>query len=121
MSLDVRKSLSITFIAISNRYKTFFEIFDKMATGGHIKWDDDVNYRTSPRYLEPAAIFDVRNSLSNAFLAISDRYRTFFYGIFLTKPAAILDRTTMAIIELVGDIWSRRPFGMSENHFRSHL
>ena len=41
-----------------------------MAAGGHFGWDDNVNYRTRPRYLEPAAILDVRNSLSIAFLAI---------------------------------------------------
>ena len=30
----------------------FFEFFDKMATGGHFGWDDNVNYRTRPRYLD---------------------------------------------------------------------
>ena len=43
-----------------------------------------------------------------AFLAISDPYGTLFFLIFfLTKwpPAAILDGTTMSIIELVRDIW----------------
>ena len=41
------------------------------------------------------------------FLAISDRYATLFFLIVLTKwpPAAILDGTTMSIIELVRDIW----------------
>ena len=29
-----------------------FLFFDKMATGGHFGWDDNVNYRTRPRYLD---------------------------------------------------------------------
>ena len=29
----------------------FVEIFDKMAAGGHFGWDDNINYRTRPRYL----------------------------------------------------------------------
>ena len=65
------------------------------------------------------------NSLSMAFLAISDRYgffpkitfdhsschfrsiRNFFFGFVLTKwpPAAILDWTTMSVIELFRYIW----------------
>ena len=83
--LDVRKSLSMAFLAISDPYGTFFLIFDKMATGGHFGcpkitfdrisghfrsisnflifvdkmatgghfgWDDNVNYRTRPKYLD---------------------------------------------------------------------
>ena len=30
----------------------FFFFFDKMAAGGHFGWDDNVNYRTRPRYLD---------------------------------------------------------------------
>ena len=61
---------------------------------------------------------DVRKSLSIAFLAISNRYTNqinqnlfhdifFLFDFFLTKwpPAAILDGTTMSIIELFRDIW----------------
>ena len=46
--LDVRNSLSITFLAISDRYGTFYflNIFTKCG------WDDNVNYRTCPRYLD---------------------------------------------------------------------
>ena len=53
--LDVRKSLSISFLAISDRYASliFFGIF-------LTKW-------------LTSAILDVRNSLSIAFLTISDR------------------------------------------------
>ena len=65
--LDDRKSLSITLLAISDQYATFF--FHKIAAGG---------------------LLDDRKSLLIAFIAISDKYATFF---FLTKwlPAAILD------------------------------
>ena len=47
------------------------------------------------------------NTLSITVLAISDQYATFFFFFFLTKwpPAAILDWTTMSVIELVRDIW----------------
>ena len=45
--------LSITFLAISDRYETFFlNFFDKLAAGGHFGWDDNVNYRTRPRYVD---------------------------------------------------------------------
>ena len=53
--LDNRKSLSITFLAISDQYATFC----------FTKW-------------LPAAILDDRKSLSIAFLTISDQYATFF-------------------------------------------
>ena len=42
--MDIQKSLLITFLAIS--------IFDKMTAGGHFGWDDNVNYRIRPRYLD---------------------------------------------------------------------
>ena len=57
--LDNRKSLLITFLAISDQYATFFFFFTKWL---------------------PAAILDDRKSLSNAFLAISDQYATFFFS-----------------------------------------
>ena len=60
--LDVRKSLSIAFLAISDRYATLiFWIFFKMAAGRHFG---------SPFW----GILDDRKSLSIAFLTISDRY-----------------------------------------------
>ena len=41
------------------------------------------------------------------FLPFQIGYATFFFEFFLTKwpPAAILDWTTMSVIELVRDIW----------------
>ena len=46
----------ITFDRISGHFRSIrncfvFLIFDKMAVGGHFGWDDNVNYRTRPRYL----------------------------------------------------------------------
>ena len=64
---DDRKSLSITFLAISDQYAAFIFLFF------FTKWP-------------PAAILDDRKSLSIAFLAISDQYAIFFSK---WPPAAI--------------------------------
>ena len=56
----VRNSLSIAFLAISDRYATL--IFVNFFT----KW-------------LPAAIWDVQKSLLVKFLAISDQYKTFYF------------------------------------------
>ena len=128
--LNVRKSLSVAILAISDQYKTFILCI-------FTKWP-------------PAPILDVRNSLSSGFLAISDQYATLFYFFilcdffykmaagghfgcpkitfgrisdhfrliwnfflnYITKwlPSAILDRTTMSIIELVRYIWMSNGF-----------
>ena len=62
--LDVRKSLSVAFLPISDQYATFIFIF-------FTKW-------------LPSAILDVRNSIWITFLAILDQYRFFdFFLIFL--------------------------------------
>ena len=53
---DLRKSLSVAFLAISDQYETFCLIFLWL----------------------PSAILDVRNSLWITFLAILDKYRFFF-------------------------------------------
>ena len=66
--LDVRKSLLIACLAISDRYGTFF-------------------LKLLP-ICPPAVILDVRNSLSFAFLAISYRYGTFFVVEIFGKMAA---------------------------------
>ena len=106
--LDVQISLSITFLAISDRYATliFLEIFVKLAAVGHFgcpkftfdhisghfrsighfgfpKFTFDRNsghFRSIQNYFFPAAILDdVRNSLSMAFLPISDPHGTSFF------------------------------------------
>ena len=50
--------LKITFDGISGHFRSIRNFFvfliflDKMAAGGHFGWDDNVNYRTRPRYLD---------------------------------------------------------------------
>ena len=86
--LDVRNSLSIAFLAISDRL-AILDVWNSLSIAILA-----ISYRS--------AIFDVRNSLSMAFLAISDPYGTWFCL----------------------NVWQngrRRPFWMSENNFRSHF
>ena len=106
----------IAFLAISDRCATLFvfEIFDKMAAVGHfgcpkLTFDGiSGHFRSIQNFMffdfltkwRAAPILDVRNSLSIAFLAISDQYETFF-EFFLQNGR-------------------QRPFWMSEIHFRSH-
>ena len=78
-----------------------------------------------------SAILDVRNSLSIAFLATSDRYATLIFLEIIDKMAAVghigcpkftFDRISghfRSIQNFIG--FFRRPFWMSENHFRSHF
>ena len=86
----------------------------------------------------PATILDDRKSLSNAFLAIFRSIRNFIYLFVFTKwlPAAILDDRKSSSITFPCHFKSihnlnfflfcsqngcRRPFWMTENHFRSHF
>ena len=60
-----------------------------MAVGNYFGWDDNVNYRTRPRYLDEQCMCqDVQNSLSIAFLASSDRYRTSLFVDIFDQMAA---------------------------------
>ena len=68
--LDVRNSLSIAFLAISDRCKTLF--FWEILT----KW-------------LPSAILDVRNSLPIVFLAILDQCGIFIFLNFFDKMSAV--------------------------------
>ena len=88
--LDDRKSLSITFLAISDQYAIliFFLIFTKWL---------------------PAAILDDRKSPSIAFLAISDQYATFLFTKWL--PAAILDDRKSLLIAFLAIFSSAVPPG----------
>ena len=92
--LDVRNSLLIAFLATSDRYATWF-FFGNFWQNGCRRSLSIVFLAISDRL----AILDFLNSLSIAILAISERYR-------------ILDRDRN---------YFRRPFWMSENHFRSHF
>ena len=88
--LDVQKSL----LTISDQYHDlyFCDFFYKMAIGGHfgcpkLTFDGISGHFRSIRNFfskhftkwPPAPILDVRNSLLNAFLAISDRYATLIF------------------------------------------
>ena len=112
--MAVRNSLFIAFLAISDRCTSIFFkkqndvghfgcpklTFDHIS--GHFRSIRNFFYFFFTKWL-PAAILDVRNSLSIAFLAISDRYTTLF---------------------CFGNFWQngcRRPFLMSEIHFRWHF
>ena len=71
--LDDGKSLSITFLAISDQYSTLICFLN------FTKW-------------LPTTILDDQTSLSNAFLVISDHYATFVFEYFSKwPPAAILE------------------------------
>ena len=102
--LDVRISLSIAFLVISDRYATL--IILKFLTK---KW-------------LTSAILDVRNSLSIAFLAISDQYATFFFGNFWQNGCRW--PFWMSEIHFRSHFWPfqiNRPFWISEIHFRSQF
>ena len=46
----------ITFDRITGHFRSignfFLKLLKKMAAGGHFGWDDNVNYRIRPRYLD---------------------------------------------------------------------
>ena len=129
----------------------FFEFFYKMAAGGHfgclkITFDHiSGHFRSIQHFFKffcikwpPAPILDVRNSLSNAFMAISDRYATsmcfgFFYIMAAVGhfefPKFSYDRISVhfrsicnfIFLEIFDNNGCRRPFCMSEIHFQSHF
>ena len=87
---------------------------------------------------QPPPILDIRNSLSIAFLAISDRYATLFFLEFFYKmtAAAHFGYPKFTFDHISGHFRSirnfiffgnfvqngcRQPFWMSEIHFRSHF
>ena len=97
--LEVRNSLLMAFLAISDRYATliFLKYFDKMAAVGHFGYPKFTfhhicgHFRLILNFIfflnilqngRRHLFFDVRNSLLIAFLAISDRYATFIFGNF---------------------------------------
>ena len=116
--LDVRNSLWIAFLAILDQYRflIFFKIFEKMADvghfgclnftfdhiSGHFRSICNLNFvrKFWAKWL-PSPILDFRNSLSIAFLAISDR-------------SAILDflnSLSIAILAIRYNFFSRGHFG----------
>ena len=102
--LDVRKSLSVAFLAISDQYETliFFEIL--IFVNFFTKWLSEINFGSHfcPFQINTVffgnlftkgltvAILDVRKtSLSISFLPISDRYATLIIFDFFYKMAAV--------------------------------
>ena len=83
--LDDRKSLCITFRAISDQYASFFP--HKIAAGGHFGWPKITFDRICRHFSSIRNFYCVHKmaagghfeSLSNAFLAITDQYATFFF------------------------------------------
>ena len=107
--LDVRKSLSVAFLAISDQYAIFVQMF-------FTKW-------------LPSAILDVRNSLWITFLAILDQYRFFILDVRKVSISflPISDRyTTLFIFEIFDKMDHVGHFGCPNftfdrisGHFRS--
>ena len=115
--LDDRKSLSIAFLAISDQYTTFFFwIFFSQngcrrpfcMTENHF-WSHFSSFQINTQLWFfftkslPASILDDRKSLLITFLVISDQYATFIFLNFFSQNGC------------------RRPFWMTENHFRMHF
>ena len=117
-----------------------FFIFYKMAAGGHfgcqkITFDRFAShFRTIQNFFlffftkwPQAPILDVRNSLSIAFMTISDRYATLIFVDYdhfrsighFGCPKFTFDRKS-GHFRSIQNCFFRRPFWMSENHFRSH-
>ena len=135
-----RKSPFITFLAISDQYGTFicFKFVHKMASGDHFAWPkitfDCISYHfRSIRNFNvliklpnwpPAAILDDRKSLSIEFFAISDQYAHFVVEFLSLSIAflAISDQfATFIFLKIFSQNGCRRPFWMTENHFRLHF
>ena len=92
------------FVSISDQYQNFYfvNLFCKMAAAGHFGCPKITFGRISAHFRAirnfkknvftkwpPAPILDVRNSLSIAFLAISDRYATLFSVDIFDKMADV--------------------------------
>ena len=113
--LNVQNSLSIAFLAISDRYATlfFFKFLTKcLPSITFLAILDQYGIFYFLTKWPPALILNVQNSLSITFLAISDRYATLFFWEILTKwlPSAILDVRNSLLIVFLGHFRSIRNF-----------
>ena len=108
-------SLSIAFLAISDRYASLIFLFDKMAAGGHFgcpkfTFDHTSGHFRSMRNFICFEIFDKMAAIGHfgcpkfAFDRISGHFRSIRIFIFYFLQNGC-----------------RRPFWMSEIHFRSHF
>ena len=126
--LDVRNSLSIEFLAISDRYSTliFLEIFDKMAAVGHFgcpkfTFDRISGHFRSIRYFffffYKMAVGGHFGCSKMTFDCISDHFGSIGHFGCLKFT---FDSNSSHFIS-IQNYFFRRPFWMSENHFRSHI
>ena len=135
----------ITFYCISCHFRSIQNLyfFHKMVAGGHFGWPKITLDRISRHFISirnfdffstkwlPVAILDDRKSLLIAYLAISYQYATFFYkmaaGGHFGWPKITFDRISRHFRSIRNfDFFfsqnvCRRPFWMTENHFRSHF
>ena len=108
-SLDDRKSLSIAFLAISDKYATFIFVH-KMAASGHFGWPK-ITFDRISRYFR-----SIRNILFHK-MAASGHFEW---------PKITFDRISRHLRSICSFVifsqyGCRRPFWMTENHFRSHF
>ena len=88
--MDDRKSLSITFLTVSNQYATFF--CHKMVVGGRPDQSTIFDYR-KPQNGCRRPFWMTENHFRSHFSTFQIIHNFFFFWIFFTKwlPAAILD------------------------------
>ena len=104
--LDVRNSLSIAFMAISDRYTTsiILNLFDKMAAVGHFGCQKFT--------------FD---HISGYFRSMQKLFYIFFYKITFDRISSHFRAIRNIFVWNILQNDRRRPFVMSEIHLRSHF
>ena len=111
--LDDRKSLLITFLAISDQYVTLI-FFHKMAADGHFGWSKIAFGHMSRHFRSIRNFFFLvsqngcrrpfrwpKNDFGMHFLAISDQYATFFVILFsnwLSSKTHVLEQTVSYVL-----------------------
>ena len=133
-NLDVRNSLSIAFLAISDRYATciFWDIFDKMAAVGHFGYPKFTFDRISGHF-RSIRIFFYKMAAGRhfgcskiTFDCISGHFRSIghFGCLKFTFDSNSGNFRSIRNLHFLGHFWQngcRRPFWISEIHFRSHF
>ena len=136
--LDIRNSLSIAFLAISDRYATLFllEIFDEMAAVGHFGCPKFTFDRISGHFRSMRNFFWIFFYKMAAgghfgcskitFDCISGHFRSIghFGCLKFTFDGIFGHFRSMRILIIFQNIWQNgrlRPFWMSENNFQSHF
>ena len=88
--LDGRKSLTITFLAIW--YGTYFYFWIFLTKWPPVGWDDNVNYRTCPRYLDEQCMRQVWRTYLTP-LKVFSRWQRNNVAVAGTAAAAALTKT----------------------------